>query len=225
MNEYKKDILKRSKMWLVAAIVLLLCWMICEFIKEESILSLFLMFMSLFCSIVFAVHMILIIVPVMSAFIGKLIGKLIRKKSQLTIEDLKKDKDYYREILLNNSPLILGYLDNLELEKKDIIAEILFLKIENIIEISDGKIEKAENYHTAKLKPTQKQILEKILYGKLRIKESFLLELREAISHEAENLFLIKKKEKISKKNDIIAETFAKFGAICAFLLLVLAFV
>ena len=41
-------------------------------------------------------------------------------------------RDYYREILKNNSPLILGYVDNFSLEKRDLIAELLYLKKERI---------------------------------------------------------------------------------------------
>ena len=47
----------------------------------------------------------------------KTIGKTERRIGQLGKSDLKNNKEYYRKILNMNSPLIVGYLDNLDLDK------------------------------------------------------------------------------------------------------------
>ena len=55
-----------------------------------------------------------------------------------TIE--KFNKEYYREIQSLYSPLALGYIDNFNISKSELISEILYLQEKNSLEINDGKL-------------------------------------------------------------------------------------
>ena len=88
---------------------------------------------------------------------------------QLTKDDFKKDKEYYREILKINSPLIIGYVDDFDLNKNKLIAEILYLKHKNIIDIRDNQLIKNDNIDENTLYSSDKYILDNIKDGKLQI--------------------------------------------------------
>ena len=132
--------------------------------------------------------------PVIIAMFGKFYGKFARKINQLDKTDFENNKEYYREILKTNSPLILGYLDKLELNKNIIIAELLFLKKINIIEIQDGKIEKIARSAVSHM--SEEEFLLNIENGKLVIKKDFFFNLRELVACDAEDLKYVEEQKK-----------------------------
>ena len=132
--------------------------------------------------------------PILITMFGKVYGNFIRKINQLDKTDLENTKEYYREILKTNSPLILGYLDKLELNKNIIIAELLYLKKKNIIEIKDSRIEK--NMESTVLHTCEEDFLLSIVNGKLVIKKDFFFNLRELVACEAKELKYVKEHKK-----------------------------
>ena len=72
--------------------------------------------------------------------------------------------EYYREILKNNSPLVLGYLDNFEIDKNKLIAELIYLKKTGIIEVSEGTLLLNEN-KSLNGNFYQDEILKKLVMG------------------------------------------------------------
>lgn len=141
-------------------------------------------------------------------FIGELCGKLVgvseRKIKQLDNSDFKFNKEYYREILKINSPLLLGYIDNLELDKNKIIAELLYLKMRNLISVEDGRIKKCSDYENIGLLKSEKLIMDSIYCNKFRISDydAFLTRLRNQVICESESLSLIKKKDYKKQNGD-----------------------
>ena len=110
--------------------------------------------------------------------------------------------EYYREILKNNSPLVLGYLDNFEIDKNKLIAELIYLKKTGIIEVSEGTLLLNEN-KSLNGNFYQDEILKKISNGKLKISnlEKYLLDLRKQVAKYAEEQSLIKiKKENLTEE-------------------------
>lgn len=88
-------------------------------------------------------------------------------KSNLSKIDFAKDKDYYRDIIHHYSPAELSYIDNLKpLEKKDVCATLLSLKLKGKIKI-DKKIEVLDNSYD-NLNYTECYILDKIKNGKVK---------------------------------------------------------
>lgn len=127
-------------------------------------------------------------------YITQIFGKISRKTKQFDKTDFIKNKGYYREILDKYSTLVIGYMDNLELDKKSIIAELLYLKSKKIIDIKNGKIE-VNNYNN--IFESQKLIINQIVDGKLKINNFiFIYDLRNIIEKEAEKLLLVKLKWK-----------------------------
>lgn len=86
------------------------------------------------------VAFILIIPLSLPIFVFKL-GMRKAHKDNMSKIDFKKDKDYYRDIILNYSPAELCYIDNLKnLEEKDVYSTILSLKLKKKITIDNKKI-------------------------------------------------------------------------------------
>lgn len=125
---------------------------------------------------------------------GAKYGSVEKKWRQLDKTDFENTKTYYRDILKEYSPIVLGYIDNQELNNEDIIAELLYLKKCKLIDIKDNKIVKLENYDKLNLSNTDKVILNKIIDGKLIIND-MEYDLRNLVEEECEkkNLLLIKK--------------------------------
>ena len=68
------------------------------------------------------------------------IGNLSILMYQKDKNDFFFDKQYYREILEMNSPLVLGYIDSFKTDKSILISEILHLKEKGAIGFYEGKI-------------------------------------------------------------------------------------
>ena len=85
-----------------------------------------------------AFFLIIMGIPLLIALVNIEYEKGKKRIKQLDRTDFEKNKEYYREILKLNSPLIIGYLDNLELNKNIIIAEMLILKEKKIPDLKNG---------------------------------------------------------------------------------------
>ena len=72
--------------------------------------------------------------------LGKKIAILKFKREKLSPIEKEKYIGYYREILNLKSPLLISIVDDYEILKKDLVAELLYLKMHKIIEFKDEKI-------------------------------------------------------------------------------------
>ena len=94
-------------------------------------------------------------------FILVKIGNKKFKKEKLDSIDLRKNEEYYRDILQGYNILELSWVDNFEIDlEKDVIAELVQLESNNIISLKEEKISINNNYTQEKLKSSQKYILE-----------------------------------------------------------------
>lgn len=202
MKEFVLEILRMAKPWFLGMIPAGISWLISFLINEKSDVTIFFMTITLILGIIVMVYLMIIILPCMCGLIGTSVGKILRKGLQIDKKDFEREKEYYREILDNNTPLILGYIDNLEFDKRDLIAEILFFIKKDIIKIEDGVLKKNEDLAHCDLKDSEQKILENIDSGKLAMSKDSFLELRNLVSSEAESLGLVcKKKLKTKKRN------------------------
>ena len=62
------------------------------------------------------------------------------KKEKITSIDKSKYEGYYKDILSLNSPLVVSYIDDFQIEETDLIAELFHLKMRGVIDILDDKI-------------------------------------------------------------------------------------
>lgn len=83
-------------------------------------------------------------------------------KNVLNKEDFHKYEDYYRDIIKDYSPLLLGYIDDFKIEQNDIIASILNLQLKNYIMIDENKNIKIINQDFTNLNKEEQYILENI---------------------------------------------------------------
>ena len=125
------------------------------------------------------------------------IGNLSILMYQKDKNDFVFDRQYYREILEINSPLVLGYIDCLKTDKSILIAEILHLKEKGAIGFYEGKIIKRSGSSYKSLLECEKKMLENIHDGKIRINnlEEFLYELRDVVAYYSEKSSLIEEKK------------------------------
>ena len=70
------------------------------------------MLITFLIGVIFVVHFVLFVLPFAFGWIGKMMGKFVRKTRNFNKDDFEKNKEYYRDVLKVNSPLIIGYLDN-----------------------------------------------------------------------------------------------------------------
>lgn len=136
-------------------------------------------------------------------FILVKIGNKKFKKEKLDSIDLRKNEEYYRDILQGYNILELSWVDNFEIDlEKDVIAELVQLESNNIISLKEEKISINNNYTQEKLKSSQKYILEHIQSGKLMNINKMELERRIKEDAMIDNLIEEKKdfrKRKIKK--------------------------
>lgn len=224
MKDWALELLTRAKPWFLGMIPASICWIISFLISGESDVTIIFMSVALILGIIVMAHLMLIILPIIPFtfwIIGIGIGKLLRKGLQIDKRDFEKNKEYYRELLNNNTPLVLGYLDNLEFEKRDMIAEVLFFVKKDIIKIEDGMLIKNEGLAHFNLKDSELKILEKIDSGKLTMNRAFFSELRELVAREAESLGLICEKKSKTKNKEEKAKAKARWW-LALYLLIVL---
>lgn len=124
------------------------------------------------------------IIKTLIRFANKIV-KYEMKKEQLSDTDFEKNKNYYRDILNSESPLVLGYLDDFEINIGKVVAEILYLEHKKIISMNDGKIEK-NNYNAWILSSVENYILDNIIDGKIYIKN--FNDLKKCVTEYASNI-------------------------------------
>lgn len=182
-----KEILKNAKIWgallMISSILAFISW---EVFGEEAHLSIALIFITIVTAIFFGLYFVFVILNL----IAITSAKVERKSKQMDETDFEKNKEYYREILEINSPLILGYLDDFEINKNKMIAQILFLKYKKVIDFKDGKIEKINNEEHKQLDVLDEVILRMIGNGKLKMGSN--IGLRDRIGKIAEKNGLVK---------------------------------
>ena len=76
--------------------------------------------------------LVIVAISIFTFFVSKFVDLRIRRK-QLTKVDFERDKEYYREILNEYSPLVLGYVDDFKINKAKFFSEILYMKYKNIM--------------------------------------------------------------------------------------------
>ena len=138
---------------------------------------------------------------------GKKIAECTYKKHQLTDDDLKNNKEYYRDILNVNSPLVIGYVDDFELNKNKLIAELLYLKYRSVIDFVDQQIMISNNIDKNSLFCSELYILDNIKHGKLKIVnyEYFMENLKNKVTQDAQSkLELLKIKSVDTRKTNIL---------------------
>ena len=125
---------------------------------------------------------------------GKTSGNIEKKINNLSEVEFVKNKGYYRKILEINSPIILGFLDNLKLDKNKLIAHLLYMKEKEIIIIEDGKIRRNKANINVELSDIEAQILSQIKNEGFVIKDinSFMEKLEPHVKKEAQKQELIK---------------------------------
>ena len=129
MKDFVIEMLKRVKPWGIVLLIIEICYLLfIHIVKIDGVITEYSRAIIFFIVLVLVGYFIWIFVFGLSYLYGMLNGKVVRKIKRLDRSDFNENKEYYRKILKNNSPLILGYLDNLNVEKIDLIAELLFLK-------------------------------------------------------------------------------------------------
>lgn len=94
----------------------------------------FLIFSSLI--IIWVFGSLIILIPML----GNKMAVLKFKKDKLSPIEKNKYRGYYREILSLKSPLLISIVDDYEILKKDLVAELLYLKMHKIIDFKREKI-------------------------------------------------------------------------------------
>lgn len=204
MKNIIKDFIKDffyMKSLVIAFIVSLLCYLLFkdtnQYLKDISMMVMGTTGFALLISF-FVILMICIF-----GLFGSIVGLSQRKIKQLDKSDFRLDKEYYREILKINSPLVIGYMDNLEINKNKLIAELLYLKMRNLIKVEEEQINKVINDDYVYILKSEKTILDSIYNNRLRISnyDSFMTNLKNQVICEAEHLSLVKNLENAPQKS------------------------
>lgn len=104
------------------------------------------------------------------------------KKEKITAIDKSKYEGYYREILSLNSPLVVSYIDDFQIEESDLVAELFHLKMHGVIDISGDKIillredvpqNEVDKYIIDCIKKNQKLIVNKEILEKVIATDTF----------------------------------------------------
>lgn len=147
----------------------------------------------LFSIIVFTVFVTAVSnIKMLIVLLGVLIGSKKFEFQKLDINDLKKYKGYYRDILKEYNPLNLSFVDDFKVSNSEtIIAELLHLEKNGYIKKENNELivlKKDENLSSA-----EEYILDNIKDGKLNIKSTF--ELETLIQRDGSKQKIIKTKE------------------------------
>lgn len=130
------------------------------------------------------------------------IGKAHRILKQIDKDDIAFEKEYYREILSETSPLVLGYIDSFDIDKNKLIAEIIYLERKGLIKISNNKLVTLPS-SSKEILEYEKRILQKIQNGKIKYTKSYFADLRDLVAVEVEKQSLVKmNKGKKNKKTE-----------------------
>lgn len=139
---------------------------------------------------VFTMLMIVLIITGLSiimSVLGERFGKKEYQKEKFSPIDKKKE-EYYREILKDNTPLILELVDSYDISINGVIAELLYLKQKNVIDFQNDQIIVLKN-ETLELNEIDKFIIKSInSNGKYELYQESLLNI---VSKTAEKSQLI----------------------------------
>lgn len=169
--EFKKNILKKLTInkLIIIVIILTLLFNIPTLIEhQDATLESKIIHIITSLSIVLSFFLL----PILVYYANKRAKKKVIKES-LSIIDFKNSKEYYRDILKNNSPIELSYVDNFEIDYlKDTIATLLNLKLKNKITIENNYIN-IINKDTKDLHKSEIYILDNIKDGKVTNLDSY----------------------------------------------------
>ena len=112
-------------------------------------------------------NIVLTLILLLLIILNKII-KLKVKHQKLTSDDFGANKDYYRDIIKDYSPLVLGYVDDFKLDDRDIVGTLLKLKMEEHINITEDNGITVLSSSTYSLKGSEKFILEEKMNKKNR---------------------------------------------------------
>ena len=122
-----------------------------------------------------------------------LTDKAVRVR-KLRLDDFGLNKDYYREILKEYSPMTLGYIDDFYIGKEEILGTILKLEMTGHISIDDSKRVEILKQNYDGLKLTEQIVMETLIYrGEFE-------GLEKATIAESEGLGLIEESDSEEKK-------------------------
>lgn len=204
MNNLKKDAFKVGKWWILGFVVSFIALKLSEYyLGESSILCGLLAMPTLATAIVGGVYAAFIIIFCFLELFAKLTGKAGKRFGGMEKSDFLKSKEYYRELLVNYSPLVLGYIDGFKINKNHLIAEVLWLKNKGLIDFEDGKVIDDSYNKKNLIKSFDNMFLENLKKGKIKTQDFDLIENRIIDSLLEQNLLCEKKKE--LKKSDWVS--------------------
>lgn len=121
-----------------------------------------------------------------------------KRKTKLSIEDFRKENDYYRDMIKNYNAAVLSYVDDFVVrEDRDVVLTLLNLKLKGVIELNDEKKSIIKKELNKELSKSEKYVYEKIKNGK--ISEIYFPEFEACVKDDALNCELIKDEIKIVK--------------------------
>lgn len=167
-----------------------------------------------------------ILIKDIPAIIGELVAIKKMNKIQYTVSDMDGAEDYFRDILKIASPLIIGYTDNLKLDKNTILSELLYLKDKGIIKIENGRIIEVPKEIPQALLPCEQFLLKMISDGKIHLKENNLEKVRARVEEDATSVFSLIKtgdNREVENRKRIILESLSKWMLIISIILICFA--
>lgn len=135
-------------------------------------------------------------------------------KDKLEKVDLKNE-NYYRDIINEYSPAVLSYIDDFQLEEKDIVATIMSLKLKNKLSI-ENKIE-VINDNENDLDENEKYVLKNLKNN--TYKNINMLEFEKIVIRDCLNYKLLEEKKDIKK--EILKKV---IFSICIYILIFVSF-
>lgn len=157
-------------------------------------MNIILMLIMLICFYYGIARCIRFICEIISNILGKTLGTIEKGINQLSEVEFTKNKEYYREILESNSPMVIGFLDDLKINKNLVIAQLLHMKGRGIITIGDGMMKRNDKNIKVKLSLIDKHILNQMHNEKLSIKNInvFIKSFETIVKKEAKKQHLVK---------------------------------
>lgn len=125
--------------------------------------------------------------------IGEVIAIKKMNKIQYAAVDVDGAEEYFRDILKIASPLIIGYTDNLTVDKNTILSELLYLKDKGAIEIENGRIVKTSEEIAKNLLPCEQLLLRMLFYETISMHELNLETIKASVEEDAASIFSLTK--------------------------------
>lgn len=134
-------------------------------------------------------------------YFGIRIALKVYYKDKLDKEDLKKNKEYYMNLIQKYSPGVLKYIDDYKIDESTIISTLMSLELKKIISFKD-KIEILTN-EVDSLDNNEKYIFQQIKNGNIQkgnIKKIIISEYEDNIIKDCKEYKLLDEKNDIKKK-------------------------